>query len=194
MTAAAGSGVSYASEGKPEEMPESSMSADGQFFKPGPTTIVKVTAGQTDSKGKKNERVLGVSPAPAEATAFRFIKNARRVGQSCGTNVIQQTSGQGKTTLVLTVDKKVDSTVKKEISVGLGSISAGVGWDVTKSYGVSNQTRYEVPRGKFGTVQAFPLYEQYIGEVWEGVSGAFPTGKRVFAYKPVGVCFNQWLR
>jgi ABC-type glycerol-3-phosphate transport system substrate-binding protein len=45
MTAAAGSGVSYASEGKPEGIHEASMSADGQFLKSGPHTVVKVTAG-----------------------------------------------------------------------------------------------------------------------------------------------------
>ncbi|GGW25335.1 hypothetical protein [Streptomyces xantholiticus] len=192
MTATAGSGVSYASEGNLEGIPESSVSADGKFFDPSPNTIVKVTTGSVGADERPN-RSDSVSPAPADATAFRFVKNKQYVGQSCGTDVIQQTSGRGKTTLVLTVDKKVDATVKKEISIDLGQISAGMGWDVTKSYGVSNQTRYEVPRGRFGTVQAFPLYDQYVGEVWEGVSGAFPTGKHVYAYKPVGVCFNQWL-
>ncbi len=68
-----------------------------------------------------------------------------------------------------------------------------MGWDVTKSYAVSNQTRYEVPKGKFGTVQAYPLYNLYEGWVYEGVSGKIPTYKRAWAYKPIGVCFNQWL-
>lgn len=40
---------------------------------------------------------------------------------------------------------------------------------------------------------AYPLYDQYIGDVYEGASGTWPTGKKVFAYKPVGVCFDQWL-
>ncbi|MFJ8078975.1 hypothetical protein ACIQ7Q_34850 [Streptomyces sp. NPDC096176] len=191
MTATAGSGASYASEGKLEGIPEASVSADGRFFKPGPNTIVKVTAGAVgDERSAESD---SVSPAPADATAFRFLKNKKYLGQSCGTDVIQQTSGHGRTTLVLTVDKKVDATVKREIGIDLGKISAGMGWDVTKSYGVSNQSRYEVPRGKFGTIQAYPLFDQYVGDVWEGVSGAFPTGKRAYAYKPVGVCFNQWL-
>ncbi|MFF8264989.1 hypothetical protein [Streptomyces virginiae] len=67
-----------------------------------------------------------------------------------------------------------------------------MGWSVTSSYGVKNETRYEVPEGKWGTVQAFPLYDIFEGDAHAGVGGGLPTGKRVWAYKPVGVCFNQW--
>lgn len=187
ITATAGSGVSYAQEGAPGGIPETAISADGRFFTPGPSTIVKRNANQGV------EAIESISPSPADSFAIRRVKNKKYLGQSCGTKVIQQISGRGKTTLVLTVEKKVEATVKKEIAIEVGAISAGMGFDVTKSYAVSNQTRYEVPRGKFGTVQAYPLYDQYIGDVYEGASGTWPTGKKVFAYKPVGVCFNQWL-
>ncbi|MGP3691296.1 hypothetical protein ACTVZO_42685 [Streptomyces sp. IBSNAI002] len=133
-----------------------------------------------------------VSPAPAGTTAYYNIKNAHWISQSCGTNLIQQTSGQGKTTLVLSVEKSVAATVTKEVNVDLKYVSAGMGWSVTSSYSVKNESRYEVPAGKWGTVQAFPLYDVFEGEAWAGVGGDLPTGKRVWAYKPVGVCFNQW--
>ncbi|MEU2261214.1 hypothetical protein ABZ557_13220 [Streptomyces sp. NPDC019645] len=42
-------------------------------------------------------------------------------------------------------------------------------------------------------MQVYQLYDQYIADVYEGAAGTFPTRKKVFAYKPVGVCFNQWL-
>ncbi|MFF1561886.1 hypothetical protein [Streptomyces sp. NPDC058279] len=106
--------------------------------------------------------------------------------------MIQQTSGQGKTTLVLSVERSVAATVTKEINVDLKYVSAGVGWSVTNSYAVKNETRYEVPAGKCGTVQAFPLYDVYQADAYTGSTGNYPTGKKVWAYKPVGVCFNQW--
>ncbi|MFD9973404.1 hypothetical protein ACFWZR_03695 [Streptomyces sp. NPDC059017] len=187
ITATLGSGVSYAQEGVPGEIPDAAISADGKFFTPGPNIIVKRNANAGDEASES------VSPSPAGSFAIRWVKNKKYLGQSCGTKVIQQISGRGKTTLVLTVEKKVEATVKKEVAVEVGMISAGMGFDVTKSYAVSNQTRYEVPKGKFGTVQAYPLYDQYIGNVYEGTSGSWPTGKKVYAYKPVGVCFNQWL-
>ncbi|MCJ1677857.1 hypothetical protein MTF65_10980 [Streptomyces sp. APSN-46.1] len=193
LVATAGAGVSHASEG-PVSIPASSLSADGKFFTPGPNTVVKRNAGATETRSELAQNVAPVSPAPAGTTDYYAIKNAHWISQSCGTNVIQQTSGQGKTTLVLSVEKSVAATVTKEVNVDLKYISAGMGWSVTNTYSVKNETRYEVPSGKFGTVQAFPLYDVFVGDAWSGAGGRFPTGKKVYAYKPVGVCFNQWLR
>ncbi|MEV8534724.1 hypothetical protein [Streptomyces sp. NPDC051211] len=184
-----GVGVSHATELPVSGIPAASVSADGKFFKPGPNTIIKLNDDQAGSGGL----ALPSTPSPSGTTAALFLRNAKYMGQTCGTDVIQQTSGRGKTTLVLTVEKGVSTTVKKEISIDAKYISAGMGWDVTKSYTVKNETRFEVPAGKFGTVQAYPLYNMHQGDVWEGLQPSLPTGKRVYAYKPVGVCFNQWV-
>ncbi|MEU5069192.1 hypothetical protein AB0G95_34705 [Streptomyces virginiae] len=192
LAATMGSGVSYAASGAPLGVPASAVSADGKFFTPGPNTVVKRNAGPADASTMSAESLSPVTPGPAGTTDFYTIKNAHWIAQSCGTELIQQTSGQGKTTLVLSVDKSIAATVTKEINVDLKYISAGMGWSVTSSYGVKNETRYEVPEGKWGTVQAFPLYDVFEGDAHAGVGGGLPTGKRVWAYKPVGVCFNQW--
>ncbi|MFD0723211.1 hypothetical protein [Streptomyces globosus] len=184
--------MSHADTGSSLGVPASSVSADGKFFTPGPNTIVKRTAGLTASAPQLAETASPISPAPTGTEAYYKLKNVRYQGQTCGTNVIQQTSGQGKTTLVLSVEEGVAATVHKEIGIDLKYVSAGMGWDVTRSYTVRNETRFEVPDGKWGTIQAFPLFETYEGEAWSGAGGEFPTGKRVWAYKPVGVCFNQW--
>ncbi|WP_432112613.1 hypothetical protein [Streptomyces sp. YPW6] len=184
-------GTAHADEGGHNVIPEASITADGQFFKPGPNTIVKQNVASADTLNTLKQDSSGVSSAPPGPQAFYTLKQVKKVGQVCGTNVIQQTSGHGKATLVLTVDKRVDATVKREIGIDLGMVSAGMGWDVTRSYGVSNQTRFEVPRGKFGTIQAYPLYDNYIGHAYH--NDFSPTGKYVRAYKPVGVCFNQWV-
>ncbi|MFD6115303.1 hypothetical protein ACFWG0_35130 [Streptomyces yangpuensis] len=192
LAATMGSGVSYAVSGAPLGVPADAVSADGKFFTPGPNTVVKRNAAPADASALSAESVSPVAPGPAGTEDFYTIKNAHWIAQSCGTELIQQTSGQGKTTLVLSVDKSVSATVTKEINVDLKYISAGMGWSVTSSYGVKNETRYEVPAGKWGTVQAFPLYDVFEGDAHHGVGGGLPTGKKVWAYKPVGVCFNQW--
>ncbi|MFD9221214.1 hypothetical protein ACFWDI_14640 [Streptomyces sp. NPDC060064] len=115
------------------------------------------------------------------------ITDTRYQGQKCGTSLLQQTSGRGKTTLVLTVSKSVSTEWKSEAKIDAKVVSAGVGFSVTKSYTVENQTRYEVPKGKFGTVQAYPLYDLYTFNV--KILNAKKPG---WAMKPVGVCFNQW--
>ncbi|OEJ22614.1 hypothetical protein BGK67_32585 [Streptomyces subrutilus] len=192
LTASMGASVSHAAEGSTLGVPTGSISADGKFFAPGPNTVVKRTEAPAGNSPLSAESASPVAPAPAGTAAYYNIKNAHWIAQSCGTNMIQQTSGQGKTTLVLSVEKSVAATVTKEVNVDLKYVSAGMGWSVTSTYGVKNESRFEVPDGKWGTVQAFPLFDVYEGEAWAGVGGDLPTGKRVWAYKPVGVCFNQW--
>lgn len=189
LTATMTSGVSYANSGTPQGLPPGAVSADGEFFTPGPNTIVKRNAGEA-TPGKLSMETRAVNPGPAGTTEAYWVQNAHRIGQSCGTGLLSQTSGYGKTTLVLTVEKSVAATVTKEIGVDYKAISAGMGWSVTNSYTVKNETRYEVPAGKWGSVQAFPLYDVYLGDVYRMFGS--DTGKDVYAYKPVGVCFNSW--
>ncbi len=192
LTATLGSGVSYAKDADSLGIPAGSISADGKFFTPGPNTVVKRNAGAAESSLPSTEIPATVSPAPAGTQDYYTLKDSHVVGQSCGTELLQQTSGRGKATLVLSVDKSVSTLVTREVNIDLKYVSAGMGWSVTNTYGVKNETRYEVPDGKWGVVQAFPLYDVYEGYVYVGVGGNLPTGKRVWANKPVGVCFNQW--
>ncbi|MGW0754722.1 hypothetical protein, partial [Streptomyces sp. NPDC002587] len=157
LTATTGAGVSHAEERAPLGVPASSVSADGKFFAPGPNTVVKRNAGPAENGLPLAEKPSPIAPAPAGTTDYYEIKNGHWISQSCGTDLLQQTSGQGKTTLVLSVEKSVAATVSKEVNVDLKYISAGLGWSVTSTYGVKNETRFEVPDGKWGTVQAFPL-------------------------------------
>ncbi|WP_149181368.1 hypothetical protein [Streptomyces sp. TRM49041] len=88
--------MSYADDGGMNGVPKGSISADGRFFKPGPNTVVKLNTDRALAAGSL-QSVDAVAPAPAGATAFYTLKNVKDLGQSCGTNVIQQTSGRGKT-------------------------------------------------------------------------------------------------
>ncbi|MFF4456189.1 hypothetical protein [Streptomyces goshikiensis] len=104
LTATVGSGVSYADGGSPLGVPTSSISADGKFFTPGPNTVVKRNASEPGVLLADN--ASPIAPAPAGTTDYYVIKNAQQISQSCGTNLLQATSGRGKTTLVLSVEKK----------------------------------------------------------------------------------------
>lgn len=132
-----------------------------------------------------------VSLAAKGDTLVPTVRNKKYVGQLCGTSRIQQTSGAGKTTLVMRVEKSVAVTVKTDAKIEMKFVTLGMGWDVTRSYTVANETRYEVPKGKFGTIEAYPLYDQYTG-VATNRFGA-PMGL-VSVSKPIGVCFNQWVK
>ncbi|MEU2563171.1 hypothetical protein ABZ626_28080 [Streptomyces longispororuber] len=159
------------------------------FHVPGPDTVVKRTVPVQPVSGDDVSDIIAPGDAikkkPGESLIK--IKNKRYQGQNCGTRLLQQTSGRGKTTLVLTVSKSVATERKSDVSLSAGKISAAMGFSVSKSYTVENQTRYEVPKGRFGTIQAYPLYDHYTYQ-------AVFANKKYAGYvlKPVGVCFNQW--
>ncbi|MEU7046697.1 hypothetical protein AB0A77_37435 [Streptomyces varsoviensis] len=144
------------------------------FFEPGakiPDSVLKSGAKLTV---KRNS-------SPGAATP-RLAGSVTDLGESCGTDVLQKTSGAGKTTLVLTVSQEVAVQKSGKGGIDWKAVSAEVGFSVTKTYKVENQTRYEVPQGKNGTIEAYPLSHHYQVNAFGGVQ----------VYKPVGVCFNQW--
>ncbi|MFD5737853.1 hypothetical protein ACFWIY_34350 [Streptomyces sioyaensis] len=153
------------------------------FFTPGPDALfMKNADAGTHSSAKDAVTTNGIFPS---------VKHVKHLGQSCGTKLIQHTSGLGKTTLVMSVEKSVATTVSTEAKIDATYISIGMGWDVTRSYTVKDETRFEVPKGKFGYVQAFPLYEHYRGTAYDQFD--IPRGE-VHAYKPVGVCFSEYAK
>jgi hypothetical protein len=148
------------------------------FFAPGPHTVVK--------------RNTEVQPPPADSDvsvkAGGTKVKAGSPSESCGLTKLEKTSGAGKTTLVLTVEKSVETEMSADVKVDAEVVSAGVGFSVTRKYTVADQTRYEVPKGKFGYIEAYPLYDVYPITIYK--SGKKAGGGAVM--KAVGVCFNQW--
>ncbi|MEW2529878.1 hypothetical protein [Streptomyces sp. NPDC047071] len=122
----------------PSESPEG-------FTKPSGHTIVKrnVPVGNIPAEG------LGdlIDGSAAKRAATLKIKKVKYQGELCGLKKIQKTSGKGKTTLVMTVSKSVSSEVSTEIKIDYKIVSAAVGFKVTKSYTVEDQSRFEVPKG-----------------------------------------------
>ncbi|MER6738117.1 hypothetical protein [Streptomyces puniciscabiei] len=144
----------------------------GNLSKPGAELVVKRNTDYVRS-------LSGLAARPQGRTDL---------GESCGTEVISKTAGNGKTTLVLSVNKERAVQLSGDVGISKGLISVSAGFSVTNTYKVANETRYEVPSGKHGNVEAYTLYEHYLVTVpWHGFT------RKVDALKPIGVCFNQWL-
>ncbi|MEU7059027.1 hypothetical protein [Streptomyces sp. NPDC046197] len=170
--AAAQGEVKAATAGSVTQFFEPDAKLPGNLFKPGAKLIIKPNP----------DYVRPISTVTAQP------RGPVDLGESCGTEVISKTSGQGKTTLVLTVSKERAVELSGDAGISKGLISASVGFSVTNTYKVTNETRYEVPSGKHGNIEAYTLSEHYLVEVpWHGFT------RRVDVYKPIGVCFNQWL-
>ncbi|GGW56252.1 hypothetical protein GCM10010503_36720 [Streptomyces lucensis JCM 4490] len=172
-----GLGITSATPALAQSGTEASASGPAsEFFEPGAKTdnLFKSGAELTIKGNADSELSPSASWPPPPARVD--------MGESCGTEVIQKTSGQGKTTLVLSVSKERSVKLSGQGGFSKGLISSAVGFDVTKTYKVTNETRYEVPSRKFGTVEAYTLFHHY------KVFGSIDV------YKPSGVCFNQWVK
>lgn len=160
----------------------------------------------TPKAGVAKVEAYGATSASQSATAKLAscvrsvckVKNAKYRGLKCATarsKVIGSAQGRGPGKLVLTISEGVEATHESSMQVTpVSMLSAAVGFSVTKSYSVEKQTRYEVPRGRMGYVQAYPCYKLYSYELW--TNGKFGLGvKRIgngIAGKPTGVYFKQW--
>ncbi|MCL8013801.1 hypothetical protein [Streptomyces sp. AS02] len=175
-----GAGTASAVQASTPDTANASTAVPDGFFKPGSNTVVKRTAPATSA------------PAPSDAStsarAGMTLKNINGPNEVCGTTKLQKTSGAGKTTLVMTVSKSVSAELSSEVSVDAQVVSGKLGFKVTGTFGVEDQTRYEVPKGKFGYIEAYPLYDMYTFNVYSGSKNLGSS----WAMKPVGVCFNQW--
>ncbi|MEU6717407.1 hypothetical protein ABZ897_38580 [Nonomuraea sp. NPDC046802] len=130
---------------------------------------------------------------------FCVAKKKRYVGLKCRITrnmVIDSIQGRGPGTLVLTIAEEVAATYKSNLEIAASVVTAGVGFDVTKSYKVERQTRFSVPKGRFGRVEAYPCYKVYTFEAWSKAGFGAPArflGPGM-AMKPAGVHFKQWTR
>lgn len=112
------------------------------------------------------------------------IKKVKYLGLQTGKNYIAIVRGRGPMTLTLTNLETVSNTKSSSFDVTAGPVSAAVGFDVTKSRTKSMSGSWTVPKNKFGTLKAYPVYKAYSFEAY----GKF-DGKRVgkgVARKAVG--------
>ncbi|MGW6471085.1 hypothetical protein [Streptomyces sp. M7] len=130
--------------------------------------------------------------AHRDFTVTRLI-HVRSIGTKCGKKPIAMASGRGKMTLRIDETRSSGTVLSKHIDASNKVISAGVGWDVSKSRSITVSGSKEVPRGKYGTLSA---YVKYSGKKFDVEALLMPQGvtwiaqKNKTAYKPIGVCFK----
>ncbi|WP_426793636.1 hypothetical protein [Streptomyces sp. YGL11-2] len=141
------------------------------FFKPDAHTVVK----RNVPKQMPKQSLAGLKSSPDNQISGPV--------EVCGTDTLDKTSGQGKGTLVMTVEKSVKTALNGEFGLSNDDLSAKLGFSVEDSVTVKDEHRYDVPAGKTGFIVAHPTYDQYTVTTF---------GKAGFVMKPTGVCFQSW--
>ncbi|MFI6402971.1 hypothetical protein [Streptomyces sp. NPDC050548] len=150
--------------------------------------LLGVTASAQAAPGAEHANVAPVGP-------FKRLINVHSIGTACGKQVIASASGRGRMTLRIDDTRSVGTVLSKHIEASKGVISAGVGWDVTKSHSITVSGAKEVPSGKYGTLDAYTKYAVKKFDVQEYLDGyTFTIQKGKKAYKPIGVCFKYTQR
>ena len=153
-------------------------------------SVLGIGASAQAAPSTKSSNVANIE---ARAIVAKKLVNVRSLPTKCGTTPIAIASGQGKMTLRIDETQSKGTVLSKHIDASKGAISAGVGWDVTKSRSITVSGAKEVPRGKYGTLTA---YVKYSGKKFDVQARLIPEGntwiaqKNKTAYKPIGVCFK----
>ncbi|MFD8739002.1 hypothetical protein ACFV06_29405 [Streptomyces sp. NPDC059618] len=117
------------------------------------------------------------------------IKNVKYVGIKQGKTAVALAKGRGPITLTLTNSETVSNTKSSTITVTAGSVSTAVGFDVTKSRTKTMAASWAVPRGKMGTLKAYPLYKTYTFKAYSKLDGSY-VGKGT-ARQAVGYAYTH---
>ncbi|MFI8462132.1 hypothetical protein ACIGG8_42890, partial [Kitasatospora sp. NPDC085464] len=100
-------------------------------------------------------------------------------------------TGWGPMTLSLTQSRAISSQWSSSVSVDAWKLSGTVGFSVTDTATNTETGSYTVPEGKFGTLEAYPLFDHFTFDVYDTrVADHYVGGGD--AYHPVGYCYNHW--
>ncbi|MGW2340183.1 hypothetical protein [Streptomyces sp. NPDC001661] len=86
----------------------------------------------------------------------------------------------------------MSNTKSTTVTVTADSVSAAVGFDVTKTRTKSMAGSWNVPKNKFGSLRAYPLYKSYSFKVYAKAGGGY-MGKGT-ARKAVGYRYSHSVR
>ncbi|MFJ9461602.1 hypothetical protein ACIRST_41845 [Kitasatospora sp. NPDC101447] len=117
-------------------------------------------------------------------------RNGKYQGQTCGTSRVDIVTGWGPMTLSLTQSRAISSQWSSSVSVDAWKVSGTVGFSVTDTATNTETGSYTVPEGKFGTLEAYPLFDHFTFDVYDTrVADHYVGGGD--AYHSVGYCYNQ---
>ncbi len=163
---------------------------------------------ETSVPGPKGKKLVGVSIAYTQAqesslpgdrpvvtpqlgTGY-YLKNIT-TSEARGTEIIRQSTFKGPSTATMSIKQGVSATWSSNTNISAETVSAALGFNVTKSYEVTDTYQIQVPAGKTYTIIARPYYKVYNFEVWyDPLIGWDSKVGYGYAAKPVGVCFYYY--
>lgn len=164
-----------------KELESSFPDADGKHL-----IGVTIAYTNTESTYSENDSLVGI-----QAVGY-YLKNIKS-GEVCGLNVIRQSTYKGPATATMTIKESISATWSSNTGISASTVSASLGFSVTKSFTVSDSYKVSVPKGKTYTIVARPIYMAYNFDVWYspliGKDYKAGTGS---ALKPIGVCFYHY--
>jgi hypothetical protein len=138
----------------------------------------------------QSEVVLGKGDVRSKWCTGYYLSNVQYQGNSWyfGSQRIGASSGWGPITLSVSVSTSVSATFSANVGVSAEVVSAGVGYSVTASYGVSSSGTWAVPSGTYGTLEAYALHNKHTWDVWNDDCGdpADTYSGNGQSYKPNG--------
>lgn len=160
--------------------------------------IVIVENEETVASQEKTNSNLEILNSSASVQAVKLVTNeyVKETGvyDATSTKIIHSVTGKGEQRLSLTISESVATQVSTNFDIAFSVISAGIGFNVSKTYGVAASSYVNVPEGKWGRIDAramlkvhnFNIYQEYIG---------YPTAKvgSGHASKPYGVSFTKYI-
>ncbi|MEV0398608.1 hypothetical protein [Actinoallomurus sp. NPDC050550] len=94
--------------------------------------------------------------------------------------------------MTVTGSRSISNTHSSTVGVDVEGLSAAVGFDVTRTKTWMVSASYVVPRGKYGTLRAHPLYNRKSFKAYWKVGGGY-AGKGI-AYQVIGICYTHSAR
>lgn len=79
---------------------------------------------------------------------------------------IGSAEGWGPRTLNVTVSKSVTSEFNATVGISAGAVSAGVGYTIGATYGVSASSDINVPSGRYYKLEGYARYDKHTWQVW----------------------------
>ncbi|WP_369802241.1 DUF6426 family protein, partial [Geobacillus sp. B4113_201601] len=128
----------------------------------------------------------------ANLLIYSYLKNIT-TSEACGIEIIRQSTFKGPSTATMSVKQGVSATWSSNTNISAETVSATLGFNVTKSYEVTDTYQIRVPAGKTYTIIARPYYKVYNFDVWyDPLIGWDSKVGYGYAAKPVGVCFYYY--
>ncbi|MBP8613066.1 MAG: hypothetical protein KBI30_03645 [Candidatus Atribacteria bacterium] len=97
---------------------------------------------------------------------YYYITNVSGPNEACGIQYVAKVvGGPGPTTIHMSQSTTISNSFSANVDIGAEIVNAGVGFDVTSVNTTTLQCDLSIPQGKYGAIEAYPLYNVYSYDV-----------------------------